>query len=257
MSERPESPLALRTEWLAEPGVWVWEIIDASGRYVVESCWAAGWVGYDSEDAAEHAGVTRLAEMSRASAGGEWRGPAPAADVPRTPFGDGRRGHRKRLIVVPRPRAALYRALKRAFGDDAHVEVVLDRRFRERRAAREAHQPDRRGGDRRRRADVDVQLASGRSVTIPINAQRAGPFDADGRAILILCCGEHIVGCRTCDKTYRIRWLRRAEPGLFSCPSCGSDVTAEVVRHTQACGYWTGRTSRGAAQAAGEGRATA
>src|SRR5262245_3292988 len=253
MSERPESPLALRTEWLADPGVWVWEIIDASGQYVVESCWAAGWVGYDTQESAEHAAIARLAEMSReAPSNGSRENEAPLA-----PHDESRRSIRSRLIVVPRPRASLYRALKRAFCDDEHIEVVLDRRFKERRRAPHPHQPDRRDSDRRRRIDVEAQLASGRSVTIPIDVQRTSPFDADGRAILFLCCSEHVVGCRTCEKTYRIRWLRRTEQWFYFCPGCGSDVTSEIVRHTQACGYWAGRTSRGALQVPRGGRATA
>src|SRR5215475_7043774 len=98
MGERPESALALRTEWLADPGVWVWEIIDASGQYVVESCWAAGWVGYDTQESAERAAIDRLAEMSRATPGnGSYE-----SQVPVAPHAEGGRSNLGRLIVVPR-----------------------------------------------------------------------------------------------------------------------------------------------------------
>ncbi|MGH7392641.1 MAG: hypothetical protein ACREM3_24760 [Candidatus Rokuibacteriota bacterium] len=247
MSERPESPMVLRTEWLAEPGVWVWEIVDASGRYVVESCWTTGWVGYATEEGAEQAARTRLAEIARGRAGDGSRGTAPAVGAPAVPLADGRRSQRGRLIVVPRARSALYRALKNAFRDDANVEVVLDRRFRQRRAAREAREPDRRAGDRRCRTDVDGQLASGRSVTVPIEAQWTRAFDADDRAILFLCCSEHLVGCRVCEQTYRMRWLPRTALWRFSCPGCAFDLTPEVVRHTQTCWYWASRRTGQAA----------
>lgn len=241
MSER--SPLVLRTAWLVEPGVWIWEIGDAGGEQVVDSCWTAGWVGYNSEEAAEHAGLGRLAELHAAAGVGGSVVSDSASGASDASIATGPRSPRGRLIVVPRSRATLYRALKRSFEDDANVEVVLDRRFKERRVGGRHHQPDRRGGDRRRRADVDAQLAAGRSVTVPVAVSRARPFDVDGRAILMLCCSEHVVGCRACGKTYRIRWLCRRGLSSFSCPSCGADVTLEIVRHTRVCGYWLGRTA--------------
>jgi len=235
MSERPGSPLSLRTAWLAEPGVWIWEIVDAPGQHVVESCWAAGWVGYDTQEAAEQAGLGRLAA---AIAAGAVRAATAPADEPAE-----RAAPRGRLIIVPRSRASLYRALKRSFGDDAGVEVVLDRRFRERRMPGPRHEPDRRAGDRRRRADLDEQLASGRSITVPVSPGRERAFDADARAILVLYCGQHVVRCRRCEQTLRIRWLRRTEAWTFWCPGCAADLTTEIVRHTRACGYWATRRS--------------
>ncbi len=234
--------LALRTTWLAEPGVWIWEITEAGGEQVIESCWAAGWVGYGSEEEAEHAGLGRLAEMQAAAgawpAGDDGSGSPPdgaATTALRTPRG--------RLIVVPRSRASLYRALKRSFEDDDNVEVVLDRRFRERRSGRPHDQTDRRFGDRRRRSDVEGQLAAGRSVTIPVTPARPAPFDADGRAILVLCCAWHVVGCQACEQTYQVRWLAPRGLAGFSCPGCGADMALELVRHTYSCRYWIGRTT--------------
>lgn len=241
MSER--SALVLRTAWLAEPGVWIWEIAEAGGE-IVESCWTAGWLGFDTEEDAEHAGLGRLATLRTAAGGNGAVEPGGGARPIDPMLAMSHRSPRGRLIVVPRSRATLYRALKRSFEDDENVEVVLDRRFRERRASRRRQEPERRSGDRRRRADVDAQLAAGCSVTIPVTGPRTHPFDADGRAILVLLCSEHVVGCRACEQTYRIRWLRRSEGSSFACPGCGADVTLEVARHTYACGYWLDRSPR-------------
>lgn len=229
MSERPESPLIVRTAWLAEPSVWIWEIFDPASQQVIENCWAAGWAGYDGREAAERAGLARLGELRG--------GPGPkAASVPQC-----------RLITVPRGRTALYQTLKRSFADNAIVEVILDRRVKERRAGAAAHEPVRRWGDRGRGSDIDAQLAAGRS------AQGMQAFDADARAILFLCCSEHLVGCPTCENTYRIRWLPRTDPWLFSCPLCGFDLTGEIGGHTETCLYWASRRAGQTPQAAGVG----
>ncbi len=66
-------------------------------------------------------------------------------------------------------------------------------------------------------------------------------LDADTRAILFLCCSEHVVGCQRCQNSYRLRWLPRTDLGLYACPLCGNDLTAAVLAHTETCWYWATR----------------
>lgn len=152
--------------------------------------------------------------------------------------GDGQPG-RSLLIVVPRTRVDLYKPLKRSFNDDEKVEVILDRRFRERRAEATAREPERRRDDRRRRVHVDADLKAGKWVTVPLPPSRLDLADPDTRAILFLFCGEHVVACRSCLMTYRMRWLPRTETGGYVCPRCTSDMTPAVIAHTHTCWYWT------------------
>jgi hypothetical protein len=160
---------------------------------------------------------------------------------------------RSLLIVVPRTRLDLYKPLKRSFDDHEKVEVVLDRRFRDRRGQSTAHDPDRRRGDRRRRSHLDADLKAGRWVTVPVAPSRLDFADPDTRAILFLYCGEHVVGCSNCLMTYRLRWLPRTDAGAYSCPRCTADMTPAVVAHTQTCWCWaTPGTARPPAKIARE-----
>jgi len=140
------------------------------------------------------------------------------------------------LIIVPRNRSDLFVTLRRSFGDD----VIVDRRVGDRRTATGGHDPERRREERRRRADVEAELRAGKWIAVTVPAER---FDADDRAILLLCCSDHQVACQTCQETYRLRWLGRDEAERYSCPRCAGDLTGAVVAHTETCHYWVSRGS--------------
>jgi hypothetical protein len=64
------------------------------------------------------------------------------------------------MLIVARAEDRLYHYLKRTFADVVTVEVVRDRRFRERRQPQPgAPAVERRGGQDRRRRDVSDALA--------------------------------------------------------------------------------------------------
>ena len=241
MKGAPGNAFVVRTAWLAESNVWVWEMVDATSGEVTERSWPSHWAGYPSRDVAERAGVARLHEVA---------GPSRAAEMvtPPTPRGQDdappaarRQLGRSVLIVVPRTRVDLYQSLKRSFADDAKAEVVLDRRFKERRVTNGAHDRERRRADRRKRPDIDAQLKADRWVTVPVVPPTVDLSDADARAILFLCCSSHVVQCQKCQRGYRLGWLRGGEPGAFRCPLCGFDITPAVAAHTETCVYWVKR----------------
>lgn len=243
MNDAPGNGLVVRTAWLADSDVWVWEIFDARSGRVMESSWPSHWTGYDGRDVAQRAGVARLSELAGVS------GTARAgSSAPSVPGRDGtsligpRQAGRSVLILVPRTRVDLYHALKRSFADDARAEVILDRRFRDRRVRTSPRDIERRREDRRRRTDIEAQLSGGGSVTVPVFPRAVNFLDPDVRAILSICCSQHVVSCQKCQNTYRLGWLPRTDSGLFSCPLCGFDVTPAVAAHTETCGYWAGRT---------------
>ena len=62
--------------------------------------------------------------------------------------------------------------------------------------------------------------------------------DLDVKAILFLCCNNHVVPCQKCQDTYRLGWISHVEPGALPCPRCGTDLTEVVVAHAQTCRYW-------------------
>jgi hypothetical protein len=64
------------------------------------------------------------------------------------------------VFVVARPHAELYQYLRERFASDTAVEVILDRRFTQRRQRQLWHQTERRHGDRRCRPEVDIELQS-------------------------------------------------------------------------------------------------
>lgn len=144
-------------------------------------------------------------------------------------------------IIVPKERLDLYRSLERTFGDEARVLVILDRRLGDRRRRAAAHEPERRRGERRRRAERDAELQAGRWVAVSWASWQIDFLDPDVRAILFLCCGEHVVPCEKCQNTYRIRSISRGETGVFHCPLCANDLTPTVVAHVQTCRYWANR----------------
>jgi len=145
------------------------------------------------------------------------------------------------LIIVPRSRVDLHRSLSQSLGDDAKVQVSLDRRSADRRTRPDAYQPERRREDRRLRSDTQRELRAGRWIAVPRAAWQIDFLDPDIQAILFLCCGEHLVPCQTCQDTYRLRWIPRENHVVFHCPLCGNDLTPIVVAHAQTCQYWANR----------------
>ncbi len=150
-------------------------------------------------------------------------------------------GERSILIVVPRTGQDACRSLSHTFADDSTVEVIVDRRLKDRRAADGAHRPERRNGDRRIRPDADAELKVDRWIAVPRITAKVDFDDPDSRAILFLCCSQHIVPCQRCQNTYRLGWIPRSDLGVFPCPLCGSDLTAVVTAHAQVCLYWVNR----------------
>ncbi len=242
MKGSPGNAFVVRTAWLAESNVWVWEMVDASSGEVTERSWPSHWAGYPSREVAEQAGVARLQEVASPARVAETLSPPPVVrGRDEAPAGRRQLG-RSVLIVVPRSRVDLYQSLKRSFADDAKAEVVLDRRFKDRRVKSATHDRERRKTDRRRRPDIDAQLKADRWVTVPVVPPTVDLSDPDARAILFLCCSSHLVQCHKCQRSYRLGWLRGGDPGVFRCPLCGSDITPAVAAHTETCVYWVKRS---------------
>ena len=145
------------------------------------------------------------------------------------------------LIVVPRNGQDACRSLSHTFADDSTVEVIVDRRLKDRRAGNGTFRPERRHGDRRTRLEGDAELKVDRWIAIPRTTMRIDFDDPDSKAILFLCCSQHIVPCQRCQNTYRLGWISRSEPGEFPCPLCGSDLSPVVTAHAQVCSYWVNR----------------
>jgi hypothetical protein len=152
-------------------------------------------------------------------------------------------GQRSLLIVVPRNGQGAGRSLSQVFGEDPTVQVVIDRRFTERRMQTGAHRPERRRGDRRTRREADAELQGDRWIAIPRASGHVDFRDPDAKAILFLCCGQHAVPCQRCQNTYRIGWVSRSDPSRFPCPLCGSDLTQVIDAHVQTCVYWVERVA--------------
>jgi len=240
MKGSPGNAFVVRTAWLAESNVWVWEMVDASSGEVTERSWPSHWAGYPTREVAEQAGVARLQEIAGPSRVAETLSPPPAPRREEALAGKRQLG-RSVLIVVPRTRVDLYQSLKKSFADDAKAEVVLDRRFKDRRNRSAAPDRERRKGDRRRRPDIDAQLKADRWVTVPVVPPTVDLADPDARAILFLCCSSHLVQCAKCQRSYRLGWLRGGDPSAFRCPLCAFDLTPAVAAHTETCVYWVKR----------------
>jgi len=154
-------------------------------------------------------------------------------------------GERPLLIVVPRTGQDARRSLSQAFREDPTVQVVVDRRFTDRRVQDGAHRPERRNGDRRIRTDADAELRRDRWIAVPRTTAKIDFHDPDAKAILFLCCSQHAVPCQGCQDTYRLGWITKTDLAVFPCPMCGSDLTQVVVAHTQTCSYWVNRGTEG------------
>ena len=241
MKGSPGNAFVVRTAWLAEANVWVWEMLDASSGEVTERSWPSHWAGYPTREIAEQAGVARLQEVAGPARMAETLSAAPPSARREEAVAGKRQLGRSVLIVVPRTRVDLYQSLKKSFADDAKAEVVLDRRFKDRRVKPAAHDRERRKTDRRRRPDIDAQLKADRWVTVPVVPPTVDLSDPDARAILFLCCSSHLVQCAKCQRGYRLGWLRGGDRDVFQCPLCGFDITPAVAAHTETCVYWVKR----------------
>lgn len=130
--------LTVKVHLLGAPALWGWEILDAEAGTLVESSWAMEWTGYGSSREALRAGLLRLADLTRDSRGA-------VLDRRLAPSQDKKPRH---LMVVARDAAELYTSLKKTFADSEGIEVVLDRRFGERRQRNAPVPTDRRRGER-------------------------------------------------------------------------------------------------------------
>ena len=142
------------------------------------------------------------------------------------------------LIVVPKAGMDACRSLSQTFADDASVQVIIDRRDTDRRVHSNGHRPERRQSDRRRRLENDAELRIDRWIAVPRASGTVDFRDLDVKAILFLCCNNHVVPCQKCQDTYRLGWISHVEPGALPCPRCGTDLTEIVVAHAQTCRYW-------------------
>src|SRR2546422_8444998 len=88
------------------------------------------------------------------------------------------------VIVVPRAKLDLCESLSNSFGDDAKVQVILDRRFIDRRVQADRHEPEQRRRDRRLRSDMDAELRAGRWIVVPRASEQIDFLDPDTQAIL-------------------------------------------------------------------------
>ena len=62
------------------------------------------------------------------------------------------------VYIVARDHPELFAYLRDRFSCDESVEVILDRRFAQRRQRSTVHAPERRRAERRRRPEVDAEL---------------------------------------------------------------------------------------------------
>jgi hypothetical protein len=174
--------LLVRTRLIPGPCLWCWEIVDALEGEVIESSSTGEWSGYESRHEAMSAGLARLLEKTRGSR--SRRTPSRIGVPSRSTMsstGDDASSlerllrPRRCLLVVPRSKLELYLSLKRSFADNDRVEVILDRRFGQRRAATTTHEPERRGADRRVRTATEAELRAGRWTLVPVSGSSAPP----------------------------------------------------------------------------------
>jgi hypothetical protein len=174
--------LLVRTRLLPGPCLWCWEIVDAFDGDVIESSSAGGWSGYASRHEAMSAGLARLLEKTRGARARRAPGrPAPGRAAMSSPADDTSSLERllrprRCLLVVPRSKLELYLSLKRSFADNDRVEVILDRRFAQRRRAATTREPERRrAADRRVRTATEAELRAGRWTLVPVAGSMVSP----------------------------------------------------------------------------------
>jgi hypothetical protein len=138
------------------------------------------------------------------------------------------------LVIVPHAESEACRRLRQTL-DGSGVRIVVDRRSSEGSSERDAHRHERRA-----RPESDAALAAGKWFVVQADAGEVDVLDADARAILFLYCSQHAVPCESCQETYRLGWLTRAE-NVFTCPRCASDLTSVVIAHALRCENWEHR----------------
>jgi len=72
-------------------------------------------------------------------------------------------------------------------------------------------------------------------------------LDADARAILFLCCENHVIACPRCGQRNPLHELVRtpAASEWYGCPGCRGDATGAVAAHTENCHYFLTRKPLG------------
>jgi hypothetical protein len=164
--------LLVRTRLIPGASLWCWEIVDALEGDVIESSWTGALSGYASRPEAMSAGVARLLEKTRGSRTNRRPLPSRSTLTPaRDDAGSLERLLRPRrcMLIVPRSKLELYQSLKRSFADNDRVEVVLDRRFAQRRTGGASHEPERRRAERRVRTATEAELRAGRWTLVPVS----------------------------------------------------------------------------------------
>jgi hypothetical protein len=164
--------LLVRTRLIPGACLWCWEIVDALEGEVIETSWTGAWTGYSSRPEAMSAGLARLLEKTRGSRSAHRVAPSrPMITPARDDASSLERLLRPRrcLLVVPRSKMELYHSLKRSFADNDRVEVVLDRRFAQRRTGTTRHEPERRRTERRLRTATEAELRAGRWTLVPVS----------------------------------------------------------------------------------------
>lgn len=83
------------------------------------------------------------------------------------------------LFIVARGHPDLYADLQRQFAQNPEIEVLVDRRYSERREAVEPHQPERRSLERRgQRSGAGPVLAAGPVAGLPLLIVELAPAPA-------------------------------------------------------------------------------
>jgi len=70
------------------------------------------------------------------------------------------------------------------------------------------------------------------------------PLDADERAILFLCCSQHVLNCPACRNTFRLGWLGPIGRDAHPCPMCGAELGPVIVAHSRTCDNFAARQAR-------------
>lgn len=182
MEDDLDGRLSVRARLIPGRRLWCWEIVDALEGEVVESSWTGQWSGYSSRQEAMVAGLNRLLEKTRGSRRTPRRAVIPRRQTTSVREDitslEGLLRPRRCLLVVPRSKLELYQSLKRSFADNDRVEVILDRRFAQRRAATAGHEPERRRADRRVRTATEAELRSGRWALVAVSPPSSDPRQA-------------------------------------------------------------------------------
>jgi hypothetical protein len=81
----------------------------------------------------------------------------------------------RNVFIVSRRHRDLYTYLRERFASDPAVEVILDRRFGQRRQRQAPVEPERRRAERRQRPEVEIELQTRSHAIITIDDNSATP----------------------------------------------------------------------------------